>query len=66
MMLLLQLVFPPVGREHSPYTLEWSDITGVYSSFPPTVCWLVRPGLDKTNLLNMLENLAACTVSRRQ
>jgi hypothetical protein len=36
-----------VGVEHGPYTLERSDVTGVYSSFPPAVYWLDRPGLDK-------------------
>jgi hypothetical protein len=60
MMLPLRLGFPSqVGGEHSPYTLERSDI-GCVLTFPPAVCWLVRPGLDKT----MLENLAACTAPR--
>jgi hypothetical protein len=41
--------------------MPWScPISRVYSSFRPGACWLARPGLDKTELLNMLENLVAC------
>jgi hypothetical protein len=49
----------PFNFFYYTWRTQRSDIMDVpvYSSFSPEVCWLLRPGLDRTNLL---ENLAAC------